>query len=223
MNSLRLVIWDVDGTLVNSRASITAAMHDAFEACRLDYPGDTAAMSGVGLSIDVLFQRILPEADSTQIAALSDAYRQAYYTRREALGTKALAPLYDGAAEMLRELHAMDWTLMAVATGKSRRGLNAMIDTYGLDGYFQSTQTADDQLSKPHPAMIDAALSDTGVAPQRAVMIGDTSYDMDMARAAGVASLGVTWGYHTAEMLNADRIVDRMDQIGPAIDELIGA
>jgi phosphoglycolate phosphatase len=101
-----------------------------------------------------------------------------------------------------------------MATGKSRRGLDRMIAHHGLGGYFQSTQVADNHPSKPHPSMLDATLSETGVLAQNAVMIGDTSYDMIMGKAAGFHTVGVSWGYHSVEELaDANVIVDSADQL----------
>lgn len=222
MSDLRLVIWDVDGTLVNSRAAITYAMKRAFDVAGLRYPGDEATLAGVGLSIEELFANLLPDLGVKTHQHLATAYKKAYYDRRAELGARDLAPFFDGVSEVLDLLRAQDWTLMAVATGKSRRGLDAMITGHELDGYFQSTQTADDHPSKPNPAMVLAALAETGVTPDRAVMIGDTSFDLDMARAAGVQSIGVSWGYHPAADLSADKLVTACDQIPAAIDALIG-
>lgn len=222
MADLRLVIWDVDGTLVNSRAAIVHAMKTAFEAVGTTYPGDGAVLAGVGLSIGKLFANLLPQHTTDTHDALSKAYKQAYYDRRATMGAQDMAPFFDGASAVLDQLKAQDWTLMAVATGKSRRGLDAMIDGHGLKGYFQSTQTADDHPSKPNPAMVLAALSETGVAARHAVMIGDTTFDLDMGRAAGVKTIGVSWGYHAAEDLDADQIVTRFGEIPAAIDKILG-
>ena len=115
------------------------------------------------------------------------------------------APLYPGARDCLDALRPRDDLLLGVATGKSRRGLDAMIEHHDLRGYFVSLRTADTHPSKPHPEMLLAACADAGVDPSEAVMIGDTEFDMDMARAAGTAAIGVGWGYHPAEAL------ERMD------------
>lgn len=222
MPDLRLIIWDVDGTLINSRAAIVRAMRGAFEATGLPYPGDAAVLSGVGLSISELFARMLPDADNNTIAALSDGYRASYYDHRVSVGSKEMAPFYDGIADVLAHFRQHDWTLMAVATGKSRRGLDAMISGHGLEGCFQSTQTADEHPSKPNPAMVLAALNETGVAADQAVMIGDTTFDLDMGRAAGTKTMGVSWGYHPKTDLAADCIVDKVGDLIPQIEALIG-
>lgn len=221
MPDLRLVIWDVDGTLVNSRATILFAMRSAFDVTGVSYPGDAAAMSGVGLSLPVLFARMCPDADDVALGALTKAYKQAYFDRRVALGDQEMTPFFDGMRDVLDALRADDWTLMAVATGKSRRGLDKMISGHGLQSYFQSTQSADEHPSKPNPSMIMSALRDTGVDPARAVIVGDTTFDIDMGRAAGVRTLGVGWGYHPLDALHADATVSAPGALIPTIDELI--
>jgi phosphoglycolate phosphatase len=120
-------------------------------------------------------------------------YKQAFFAMRTA-GTLR-EPLYPGMSELIEALDADGW-LLAVATGKSDRGLHAVLDQHGIRHRFVSLQTADRHPSKPHPSMIEAALADAGAHPADTVMIGDTSFDMAMARAAGVAALGVGWGYH---------------------------
>lgn len=222
MTDLRLIIWDVDGTLVNSRAGILHAMRGAFDAVAVPYPGDDAALSGVGLSIERLFGRLLPDADKATLQALIDAYKSSYYDHRAKVGSKGMAPYFDGAEEALHHFRKQDWTLMAVATGKSRRGLDAMIEGHNLQGFFQSTQSADEHPSKPHPSMVLTALAETGVAAENALMVGDTTFDLEMGRSGGVKTLGVGWGYHPQDDLVADRVIDRMDQLIPAIEELIG-
>jgi phosphoglycolate phosphatase len=131
------------------------------------------------------------------------------------------SPLFPGALDVLMTLNADPETLLAVATGKSMRGLNGLIDSHGLEGVFVSRQVADHHPSKPHPSMIHACLSETGVAPEHAVMIGDTSFDMDMARAAGVSTIGVSWGYHAVHKLDADVVVDHFADLPRAIDQLV--
>jgi phosphoglycolate phosphatase len=112
--------------------------------------------------------------------------------------------------------------MLAVATGKSKRGLDKLIESHGLEGYFLSQQVADFHPSKPHPAMVEACLAETGINAAQAVMIGDTTFDIDMGRAAGVKTIGVSWGYHPVETLNADTIIHSYDALLGAIDDLIG-
>ena len=128
-----------------------------------------------------------------------EAYKNAYMELRAKAGVAQSSPLYPGALETLQALHAVPEVLLGVATGKSRRGLDKLIEGHGLEGMFLTQQVADHHPSKPHPSMILQAMADVGVAAQDTVMIGDTSFDMEMAAAAGVHGIGVSWGYHDRE------------------------
>ena len=222
MSDLRLVIWDVDGTLVDSQAEIMAAMKAAFASENLPMLDRSKVLSIVGLSLAEAFEVLCPDSSDAQRGNLVEAYKGAFNDLRGPDGNRELSPMFDGALDVLRALNAQDQTLLAVATGKSKRGLDKMIARHGLEGLFISQQVADFHPSKPHPAMVQAAMADTGVDAARAVMIGDTTYDMDMGRAAGVHTIGVTWGYHDAADLNADCIVSDFQAIPAAIDKLIG-
>ena len=218
--SLRLVIFDVDGTLVDSQGSIVAAMAAAFGAHGLPAPERAAILSIVGLSLDHAMLRLVPDLEPGARARLVDAYKEAYHAHRLEQGA-AHAPLYPGTAEMLARLAEEPELLMGVATGKSRRGLDALMEAHGLERYFLTRQVADDHPSKPHPSMVQTALVETGVEAGDAVMVGDTSYDMDMARAAGVAGLGVSWGYHGPEALkDARAVIHRIADLPPALDRI---
>lgn len=218
--SLRLVLFDVDGTLVDSQGSIVTAMTASFQAQGLPVPERAAILSIVGLSLDHAMLRLAPELAAATRARLVQGYKDAYHAHRLKLGA-AHSPLYPGALEVLQQLQGEPEVLLGVATGKSRRGLDALLEAHGLASYFVTRQVADDHPSKPHPSMIDTARAETGVAAADTVMIGDTSYDMDMARAAGVAGLGVGWGYHDAEALRSARaVVDSFDALPPAIERI---
>lgn len=219
MSELRLVIFDVDGTLVDSQRDILAAMAVAFGSQGLETPARERVLSGVGLSLPETFLRLAGEQGADIRARMIDAYCTAYADLRQAHGPES-SPFYAGARETLDRLAGEPHTLLAVATGKSRRGLDRLIEAHGLEGMFQSRQTADDHPSKPNPAMIRAALDETGVTARRAVMIGDTRFDVDMAHAAGVASIGVAWGYQPAAGLSADRIIHDWAGLAPALDDL---
>ena len=220
MSDLRLVIFDVDGTLVDSQAEILAAMAHAHQAQGLDAPGREAVLGIVGLSLDVAFARLHPQAEDPLRVRLATSYRDAFAALRAEDGDRS--PLYPGAREAVEVLAAQDHTLLAVATGKSKRGLDKMLEKHGLRGLFHSEQTADHHPSKPDPSMILAALSETGVQARRAVMVGDTTYDMDMARAAGCWKIGVPWGYHAREALQPDHMIDSFDALPGAVDALLG-
>ncbi|NDV02245.1 HAD-IA family hydrolase [Pseudoroseicyclus tamaricis] len=219
---MRLVIFDVDGTLVDSQSQIHAAMMRAFSSVGLEAPALPQVRAIVGLSLEVAMARLAPDHPAETHARLAQGYRTAYYEARVAGGAASGAPLFPGAREALLALNAQPETLLAVATGKARRGLDAVIEAHDLHGLFVSRQTADTNPSKPHPAMVEACLSETGIDAAAAVMVGDTSFDMDMARAAGAAALGVTWGYHAPESLGADRLVESFAALPAAIDALLG-
>lgn len=217
---LRLIIFDVDGTLVDSQADILAAMGHAFAAVDLDAPDRDAILGIVGLSLPEAMLQLVPETSDAIRVQMVEGYKNAYMALRAEKGAAESSPLYPGAREVIEALYAVPEHLLAVATGKSRRGLDKLLDGHDLRRYFISQQVADDHPSKPHPSMVLTALAETGVDPHDAVMIGDTSYDMDMARAAGVRGVGVSWGYHPVHMLGADHVLERFDDL-PALLENI--
>ena len=189
----RLAIFDCDGTLVDSQADICAAMDGAFVAAGLTPPDRNRTRRIVGLSLPEAMRRLNPEGSEKDHAALAQNYRDAFRVRRAA--GQVAEPLYDGIAALIEELAGAGW-LLGVATGKSDRGLVHCLETHGLTGHFITLQTADRHPSKPHPSMIEACLADAGVSVGETAMIGDTSFDMEMAVNAGVRAIGVDWGYH---------------------------
>jgi phosphoglycolate phosphatase len=196
----RLAIFDCDGTLVDSQHNIVMAMNDAFDRARLDPPGRAVTLNVVGLSLIEAIRVLLPEADAAFHATMADNYKQAFWRLR---GNGLVEePLYDGISDAIDTLEADGW-LLGVATGKSDRGLAICLEHHGLTHRFITLQTADRHPSKPHPSMIEAAITEAGASPETTVMIGDTSFDMMMARAAGVRALGVAWGYHAVPQLHA--------------------
>ncbi|MBK6802367.1 HAD-IA family hydrolase [Novosphingobium sp.] len=196
--SPRLAVFDCDGTLVDGQAAVCRAMDAAFAGVGLPAPDHHQVRRIVGLSLPQAMRLLLPDADETLRGALDAAYRDAFRTARES--GQLSEPLYDGIADLLAGLSARGW-LLGVATGKSARGLEHCLAVHGLSSQFVTLQTADSHPSKPHPAMLEAALAEAGCEAEQAVMIGDTQYDIAMARAAGVRAVGVDWGYHTAREL----------------------
>ena len=198
---VKLAVFDCDGTLVDGQAEICAAMEQAFADCALPRPERQAVRRAVGLSLPQAMRRLLPEAADGLHDELVDRYKAAFRAAR-AEG-RLIEPLFDGIRPLLDGLRNRGW-LLGVATGKSDRGLDHCLATHRLTGHFVTLQTADRHPSKPHPAMLEAALVEAQAEPARAVMIGDTMFDIHMALAAGVRAIGVGWGYHTAhELLDA--------------------
>lgn len=220
MSDLRLVIFDVDGTLVDSQTEILAAMTVAYGANGLGAPDPAAVLSIVGLSLDEAFTRLCPDVADRR--PLVQAYKDAFMDLRGADGQAERSLLFPGARDALDHLAGQDNTLLAIATGKSRRGLDKMLEKHGLRGIFHSEQVADHHPSKPNPSMILTALNETGVSARQAVMLGDTTYDMDMGRAAGVRTIGVSWGYHAADTLRPDILIHDFSALSAAVDQLTG-
>lgn len=221
MSQLSLVVFDCDGTLVDSLHAIIHAMVTAFEGERMTPPGADAVRGIVGLSVPEAVAALAPGADAAQQLRLDHAFRAASIAYREAARGKD-APLYPGARAALERLEASG-TLMAVATGKARRGLEHMLDTHDLRRHFVATQTADDAPSKPHPGMLENCERLTGAERAGIVMIGDTSFDITMAKNFGCAALGVSWGYHDVETLRrsgADLVIDDFSELDAALETL---
>ena len=196
--TVRLAVFDCDGTLVDGQAAVCRAMDAAFASVGLPLPDHHQVRRIVGLSLPQAMRLLLPDADETLRGALDQAYREAFRAVRES--GQLSEPLYEGIDLLLDGLAARGW-LLGVATGKSQRGLEHCLAAHGLSRRFVTLQTADFHPSKPHPAMLEAALAEAGCDAANAVMIGDTEYDIAMARAAGVRAVGVDWGYHTAREL----------------------
>lgn len=195
---VRLAVFDCDGTLSDGQAGVCDAMEVAFAAAGLAAPDRHRVRRTVGLSLPVAIRRIAPNLPEEEQAAAVEAYKEAF--RRSRVEGTLSEPLYEGVAELLGRLKARGWVL-GVATGKSDRGLKSCLVTHGVFDLFATMQTADRHPSKPDPSMLETAMEEAHAAPADTVMIGDTAFDMAMARAAGCRALGVAWGYHTTEEL----------------------
>ena len=200
MSVVKLAVFDCDGTLVDGQADICTAMDAAFAGLGFALPDRQLVRQIVGLSLPQAMRRLVPDVEPALHDALVESYKQAFRTAR-AEG-RVGEPLFHGIRTLLDDLRKGGWDL-AVATGKSDRGLEHCLASHGLSDHFVSLQTADRHPSKPHPAMLEAALAEALALARDTVMIGDTSYDMAMAVAAGVRPIGVAWGYHTADELLA--------------------
>lgn len=223
MSGLRLVIFDVDGTLVDSQADIIAAMSHAFDQAGREAPSRDRILSIVGLSLDRAMAVLAPDLSAQMHDKMVEGYKDAYIALRAKTGAAQSSPLYPGARAVLDQLQAHPETLLGVATGKSRRGLDKLLEAHGLERMFITQQVSDHHPSKPHPSMIRQALSDTGLEAHQAVMVGDTTFDMEMAAAAGVAGIGVSWGYHARDALSQARcVIDRFEDLPAVLQDIWG-
>jgi phosphoglycolate phosphatase len=196
----RLALFDCDGTLVDGQAPHFRALQGCFADSGYAPPDPARARRMIGLGLVETMAALLPDASPETHLRLALGYKAEFQElRRRDLVEE---PLFDGMAELLDTLDEEGW-LLGIATGKSDRGLELCLERHGLAGRFVTLQTADRHPSKPHPSMIEAALAETGADPQLSLMIGDTGYDMAMAKAAGVTAVGVLWGYHCREELLA--------------------
>ena len=217
----KLVIFDVDGTLVDSQNDIVAAMTYAFREAGQPAPERAAILGIVGLSLDVAIPRLAPGLSVSTHDRMVAGYKNAYMHLRAQSGAAQSSPLYPHIRDTLEMLHHDSDLILGVATGKSRRGLDKLLDGHGLRHLFATQQVSDDHPSKPHPAMLRAALAETGIAVQDAVMIGDTSFDMEMAQAAGIRGIGVSWGYHPRAALGAaHQIIDDFRDLTAVLETL---
>jgi phosphoglycolate phosphatase len=194
----RLAIFDCDGTLVDSGANIYAALKTSLEWNGLDVPPPELCRRIIGLNLVEAIAALLPGLAADQHVHLAEDYKRAFMAMRTA--GEVEEPLFDGVLDLLDALEDDGW-LLAVATGKSDRGLGHCLEVHGIHTRFVSLQTADRHPSKPHPSMVEQAIADVGAAPATTIVVGDTSFDMAMAVNAGAAGIGAGWGYHDAEEL----------------------
>lgn len=191
---MTLVIFDCDGTIVDSQAGIVLSMDHAFRALGLVPPQRAQTLAVVGLSLPEAFAALAPDVDFDVRTDLAERYKSAFRElNHDPAETEILFP---DAKSVIAALAANSDMKLGIATGKSRRGVDRLFDREGWHDHFVTIQTADDHPSKPHPSMILRAMAETGAKPEQTVMIGDTTYDIEMARTAGVGAIGVTWGYH---------------------------
>ncbi len=197
MSDLKLVVFDCDGTLVDSQHMIMKAMDTSFKDRGLISPSLEEVRRIVGLSLFHAVGALHPEGNDDDITDLVEGYKGAFQELRK---TENHEPLYEGTMEALDELAEAGY-IMGVATGKSTRGLKNTLLQHDISHHFVTIQTADNHPSKPHPQMLETAIREAGAKPENTILIGDTSYDITMAQNAGVMGLGVSWGYHPPEEL----------------------
>lgn len=218
---MKLVIFDCDGTIVDSQAGIVLSMDHAFKSLHMTPPTRAATLSVVGLSLPEAFSVLAPEAEYETRRELAEKYKNAFreldHDPSEGEG------LFPDCKNIIAELAARNDFILGIATGKSRRGVDRLIANEGWEGIFSTIQTADDHPSKPHPSMIYRAMLETGMAAGDTIMVGDTTYDIEMARAADVGAVGVTWGYHHRDELveaGAHIIIDDFCTLPATLDQM---
>lgn len=210
MSELKLVIFDCDGTLVDSQGVIHAAMTRTFTDAGLEAPALEAVRRIIGLHLIEAIGRLAPGRSRTELEALERSYKEHFLALRQS--PDYFEPLFDGVKDVLQGLDGAGY-LIGMATGKSRRGVEAVLTSHGLKEYFAVTKSADDGPGKPHPQILEDALAETGVRPENAVILGDTSFDILLGKNAGVTPVGVSWGYHPVEELRASGAAAVLDSL----------
>lgn len=214
--AMDLIIFDLDGTLINSEAILLGAQVETFARHGLVHPGREAGLGIVGLTLNIALMRLAGLAEPDE--ALTETYREVFGAMRRQAETDAALdePLFPGVAETLSLLASRPGLKLGIATGKSRRGAEYIIERYGWQDLFATIQTADDAPSKPHPGMILRAMAETGAGPERTAMVGDSSFDIEMAVAAGVEPVAVSWGFQPVAglvALGARHVLTRFDEV----------
>ena len=220
--AIRLAVFDCDGTLVDGQHAITAAMRDAFEGAGMQPPEPAAVRRIVGLPLEDAVARLSLDSDSALCDKIARGYKQAFQKMRENGGYHE--PLFPGALSTLDRLRDEGF-MLGVATGKSRQGLRITLERHGLLQHFSTLKTSDDGPGKPSPHMLLSAMSDIGAEPEVTVMIGDTVFDVEMAKSAGVAAIGVGWGYHEKDelrMAGVAALAESFEELPLLIDKVLG-
>lgn len=189
-----LIVFDWDGTVMDSTAVIAGSIQAACRDLNLPVPSDDAARHVIGMGLEQALRHAVPDAPESMYEPLVERYRHHFLAQDKAI------PLFAGVRETLAELRDAGYRL-AVATGKSRNGLDRALQSSGLQPYFHATRTADQTFSKPHPAMLLEIMDELGLTQERVLMVGDTTHDLQMAINAGVDAVGMTQGAHPAEQL----------------------
>jgi len=214
---LRLAVFDLDGTIVDSKANIVRAVHEAAALMKVDPPPADEIPRVIGLSLTEALGNLFPALEGARLLELDQAYRACFSRfRTEAHFDE---PLFDGTHAVLDALDA-EGVLLGIATGKGMRGVRHVLERHGLSNRFITIQTPEHAPGKPHPEMLYRAMAEAGVLPVHTVMIGDTSFDIRMARNAGVSALGVAWGNHPVSDLEAagsHLLVDRLSDLRQAV------
>ncbi|MBM08440.1 MAG: haloacid dehalogenase [Magnetovibrio sp.] len=206
-------MFDCDGTLVDSQYSITNCIYKAFEDFQLPKPSHEEVKQVIGLPLNEVISALVADLDFHNVEGLCHSYSNAWQHLRKK--NMLDEPLFPGVEETLKILRKENW-LLGIATGKSRRGLVGTLNKHGVLHHFVTVQTADKRPGKPHPDMLLKAIEETRVIKDNTVMIGDTTFDIEMATNAGVKAIGVSWGYHTVDALRsagAKDVITTFDQL----------
>ena len=220
---MRLVLFDADGTIVDSQAVIHESMRLAFARFGYSEPPLEATRSIIGLTLDTAIATMLDRPVDEEILAMTAEYKEIYIgiAGRPDLQCRA----FSGVPEIIHQLAGRDDILLGLVTGKSRRGVERLLESHGFANCFAVSRCADDCPSKPHPAMVLECCRDAGVPASRTMVIGDTAFDMEMARSAGAIGIGVAWGYHPAERMlkaGAQAIANDCTDLGSVLDRWLG-
>ncbi|MEJ6785558.1 HAD family hydrolase [Aminobacter sp. Piv2-1] len=216
---MKLVLFDCDGTLVDSADIIHASMVATFREAGLPLPTPAATKGIIGLTLDIAIAALLQRPLDDECRHLAARYKEHFNASHRR--PEFEEPLFDGIAQLLGALAARDDVLIGMVTGKSRRGVRRILEAHGFERYFVTVRTADDCPSKPHPAMVLECCAEMGVDPASTLVVGDAIYDMQMARSAGARAVGVSWGYHHREGLfatGADAVIDTPAELLALID-----
>ena len=219
---MRLIMFDMDGTLIDTQALISENAAAAFRSLGLPPPTPAEVRSIIGLSLPVAMGQLLKTDDVDVIEGVVGQYKAMYRASLEHDIDRE--PLYPGARDALERLKLQPDTILGVATGKGLSGVTRILGHHGISGHFITLQTPDHNPSKPHPGMLLRAMAETGAEPGSTVMVGDTTYDMELARAAGCRAIGVSWGYHpSADLLSAGAgtLIHDFSELDAAIDRVL--
>lgn len=217
----KLVVFDCDGTLVDSQHGIIAAMREAFREHGMDDPDDKNVRRVVGLPLEVAVSHLMPDTQKADPATVANSYRRSSQAQRQQPMDYDEA-MYPSMKSVLEDLSKAGY-LMGVATGKSRRGLQLTVKQHDIAHHFVTLKSADDGPGKPHPAILQDAMAEAGAVSATTIMIGDTTYDIEMAVNANTLSIGVAWGYHDVQELlaaGATCIADRVEDLPALIKQL---
>ncbi|PID35601.1 MAG: HAD family hydrolase [Rhodobacterales bacterium] len=225
MRDLKLVLFDVDGTLLDSQNFIIQAVRNCFVSMGRAVPKRADIRAIVGLSLEAAMAQLAPDLTGAQNTEAARALKESFLSLRAKTGGEASMPTYPGTREMLDRLGAVDEIFLGIATNKARLGVDHFLESHGLTGRFHTIQTVDNHPGKPHPAMAEAALSELGIDKRNAVLVGDTTFDMQLAHNAGIGAIGVDWGYHTAADLReagASHVLTSFAGLDAVLDEIWG-